>query len=375
MPFFNIEFRPKNLYNKYCLMLKTFKTVRNKIAYNFGIKYSQPELFYLKLTERCNLACKNCDIWKSDNHTEMSLTSWKKIISQIKKVSPQANIIISGGEPFLSENFWPLIKHIKDLDLKVTINTNGSLLTDEVINKLIQYRVDKVELSLYSLKKETLETIRGSQLAGQALSALERLVKHELNNKIMIAWLLTKYNIEETPEAIEYFTKQNIWISLQPLDSNVQALDNLTITNSDITNNPLWPKDKESITQTFNQLIRMKKEGLLIYNRLSQLELIKDYYLNNLKAINKLPCYCGVKNFIVSSQGNVHFCFSGPAIGNLLQQSAQEIWQSAKAQSVRQQNNQCLKPCRIMNCNYQPTLTKMVKEYIIKQVSLDKINK
>ena len=347
---------------------KLYRLLLNKLAQITNGGFSKPELFYLKLTERCNLACHNCDIWKTTDHQELGLEQWQKIILDIKSISPRANVIISGGEPFLSPIFWPLVKFIKDRKLTITVNTNGSLLTDDIILKIIEYKIDRIELSLYSLEPETLTKIRGSQLASQSIAALERLIKHGLNKKVIIAWLLTKYNLEETPMAINYFTKNNIAISLQPLDSNVQALGALDLKRSDIKHNSLWPDNKEVITAIFEKIIHQKKTGALIHNRLSQLKLIKDYYLEDISEINKLPCHCGVKNFIISSQGQVYFCFSQASVGSLLEKSASDIWKSPEAKYRRHENKTCTKPCRIMNCNYQPSLTKMIKEYIIKQV-------
>jgi radical SAM protein with 4Fe4S-binding SPASM domain len=115
----------------------------------------------VNLTYRCNLRCIHCFTDCSFNHSkELSLGSWKKIIDQLYE-SGCLWLTISGGEPLLYEDFLPLYLYACKKGMKVTVFTNATLLSSEVIRAFTRHRPFMVEVSLYARSRRVHEAITG----------------------------------------------------------------------------------------------------------------------------------------------------------------------------------------------------------------------
>lgn len=342
------------------LVNKAKRHILNRLAWKFDQNFSRPELIYIKLTEKCNFRCQHCDIWKSEKHTELNLLEWEKILADLKHFKSDLQMTISGGEPFLYPHFWPLLDLLAKHKIGVNINTNGSLIDEVVADRLAGYKnICKIEISLYTLdasKHDNLRQTPGAfSKAERALKyLLEARAKHQNKFEILVALLLNKDNIDEVPKFIKHHSAVGVWTTIQSLDSNIQTLaqEDFFQNSEDPTNHPLWIHDQDKVISVFDQIITLKKQGALIYNRLEQLEKMREYNLGHFITATNSPCLAGHNNLIISSQGDAFFCFKGPKIGNLLKDSATSLWKSVSARKVRKQIKQCQKACRMMNCNY-----------------------
>ena len=83
----------------------------------------------------CNFICKICDVsspnWVSKN---MKIETFKKIIDMNKQL---LQIKLQGmAEPFVNKNYLQFIEYAANYGIFVQFVANGSLLTDNVINKI-----------------------------------------------------------------------------------------------------------------------------------------------------------------------------------------------------------------------------------------------
>jgi radical SAM protein with 4Fe4S-binding SPASM domain len=130
------------------------------------------------LTERCNLRCRHCyqgrkkvpemtpgDVRREiDGAAEMFL-AWEK--EHGIRVSP--SIHFTGGEPFLYEGLWDVIKHARDGGFKTALMSNGSLISEEDAQRVFDLAVEDIQISLEG-PEDVHDRIRGR---GSFLSALE----------------------------------------------------------------------------------------------------------------------------------------------------------------------------------------------------------
>jgi len=94
---------------------------------------SKPSKIWLMLTNRCNIQCVYC-YNKRRNDEDMGWDMVKKSIDFIlMNSSPQANIMLWGGEPLIA---WPIIKKLLDYypQQMFGMSTNGTLITREIID-------------------------------------------------------------------------------------------------------------------------------------------------------------------------------------------------------------------------------------------------
>lgn len=119
-----------------------------------------PNTVSIELTDRCNLSCVGCKFYgesgayrkegvyaKNGRKTDsMSLENVKKIIDQVAFFKPL--IIITGGEPLLNPDCLPIIDYIHQKGLVATLETNGTLITDEMAEKLIRSDISVIMVSV-----------------------------------------------------------------------------------------------------------------------------------------------------------------------------------------------------------------------------------
>lgn len=105
---------------------------------------------------------------------------WKKIIDQIH----QENCIFltfSGGDPFIRDDFLEIYAHAKKKGFLITLFTNGTLLTKNIINYLVKSPPLSIEITLNGITQDTYEAI--TQKKGsftKIMEAIYRLAKTEL---------------------------------------------------------------------------------------------------------------------------------------------------------------------------------------------------
>lgn len=63
-------------------------------------------------------------------------------------------LAFAGGEPLVSKDLWTVIEHCKRRGVHTTVATNGTLLSKETCQRLVESGVKYVEVSLDSILPE-----------------------------------------------------------------------------------------------------------------------------------------------------------------------------------------------------------------------------
>jgi len=108
------------------------------------------------------------------------------------------------GEPLMAKPFWEIIDRLKGMKRPlINFNTNGLLMTEENVVRLLQAPVFGISVSLDAATPETYQDIRGGNFA-TALAGIERLVAHaKPDTHIVMAFVLMKRNIHEIGAYVE----------------------------------------------------------------------------------------------------------------------------------------------------------------------------
>jgi radical SAM protein with 4Fe4S-binding SPASM domain len=138
----------------------------------------------LDLTYRCNLRCVHCYLRDYPNNMLHKEMNTKEVLSVIDEVTEAGCLyfLITGGEPFLRKDFPEIYRHAKNNGLLVTVFTNGTLITDEILELFIGLPPRVVEISLYGATASTYEKITG--LSGsyeKCLDGIRRLLDNKIN--------------------------------------------------------------------------------------------------------------------------------------------------------------------------------------------------
>jgi radical SAM protein with 4Fe4S-binding SPASM domain len=107
-------------------------------------------------------------------HSEMKTSEIKELIDQLAAYRPY--VYFGGAEPFIREDFLEILTHAKRLSLPVSFTTNGTLLSKEQIEVIVELGIDSINLSIDG--PETIhDTLRGAGCFKKVLSAIDYLVQ------------------------------------------------------------------------------------------------------------------------------------------------------------------------------------------------------
>lgn len=139
----------------------------------------------IDLTHRCNLRCVHCYLSGNpkrhiNDHNEMSAGRILSLIDEITEAGC-LYLLITGGEPLLRDDFPEIYSHAKERGLVITIFTNGTLITDGMLELFEDMPPQLVEISLYGATASTYEKITGIPGSYErCLKAVTKLVERKI---------------------------------------------------------------------------------------------------------------------------------------------------------------------------------------------------
>ncbi len=155
-----------------------------------------------ELLPLCNMDCRMCFLRLSP--AEMKEQGRLRTADEWLALAEEARdagllfLLLTGGEPFLFPEFKKLYEGLCRLGLIITINSNGTLLTEEIADVLAAHKPRRVNITLYGSSDEIYSNLckcpNGFTKAMQGIRLLkDRKIDVKLNGS------LTKYNMDDLP--------------------------------------------------------------------------------------------------------------------------------------------------------------------------------
>lgn len=123
-----------------------------------------PLNIYWEMTQACGLACRHCRMEKMPNPDPLELSPQEGIefVRQIPEFgSPLPQLILTGGDPLLRPDLYPLIDEARRLGIGVSITPAATdALTRETLARLKAHGVEAVGLSLDGSTADRHDSIR-----------------------------------------------------------------------------------------------------------------------------------------------------------------------------------------------------------------------
>lgn len=120
----------------------------------------------LELTLRCNLKCKMCMFRHSSQDDillaegELTASQWADIAKQLWDAGT-LNILFTGGEPMLRKDFCEIYSSCYKLGFLVTLYTNATMVTEEIMQTLQKYPPHRIGITLYGASNQTYQNLCG----------------------------------------------------------------------------------------------------------------------------------------------------------------------------------------------------------------------
>jgi len=312
------------------------------ISYPDGIKLLPKKLdlkkLYIELTTDCNFGCITCirNSWiRKPGHMENHLID--KILDELRLLKEYnlETVHIGGfGEPFTHPRFLELVTRVKKLGLKLEFITNGYYLTPEVVNHLIDLKVDKIIVSIDAPTEKDYEKIRKNADFNRLIANLEYIYekKRELKTNKPHLWF----------EFVAMKSNYHLLPNLVSLAGKLQV-DSVMVTNllpytEDMIDEILYDREEDNLD--------VGSGGGFIYFRsqLPDMKLRTYRYCNFIESKSMVvnfegkvsPCYPGLHDHVAYIYGRkkVNYAYH---VGDLNKQSLKAIWLDTEYMKFRSQ--------------------------------------
>jgi len=156
-----------------------------------------------ELLPLCNMNCKMCFLRLTPSEMASqgvlrTADEWLSLATQAKDAG-LLFLLLTGGEPFLYPEFVKLYKGLCELGLIITINSNGTLITEEIADILAAHKPRRVNITLYGSSDEIYGRLCGNPNGfTQTVNAVRMLRERGVDVKLNGS--MTQYNYEDLPE-------------------------------------------------------------------------------------------------------------------------------------------------------------------------------
>ena len=278
-----------------------------KLVYRRRLLKRKPDGLCIELTNHCNLSCNYCPKSKGYNsgvEGDMDFNFFKKIIDEAFQVLNLKQIGLTGfGEPFLYPHIFEAIEYIKNKSpkIKVSITTNGTLLTEEIGRKIINSGLDSLSISINFFNREKYKkwtnfdfydlVVKNTKRFLNLLRERER--EKRLVPKVYIQILDTVNTNEEIEEFKKYWLPQLVFnseIQIQPFVNWGGIIKDLNLTKKEIKKEERYP-----CGHLQGSIINKDGDVLACCMAFPISKDDKTLFLGNLKNQSFLSCCCGEK--------------------------------------------------------------------------------
>jgi MoaA/NifB/PqqE/SkfB family radical SAM enzyme len=276
------------------------------------------------LTERCNLRCRHC-YQENQNSAEMTfpeiagnieaaarmVQEWQEIYDI--EFLPSFNV--TGGEPFLRQDFFPILEQMLATGFEVYILSNGTLISEDKAQKVADLGVHGVQVSLEGTE-ETHDRIRGKGSFAAAVAGIRYLLGAGV--KVSLNTTISRLNAANFRELVDLAVSLGVprlgFSRLVPSGRGTGLLDQMLST----------PEVKEFYTD----ILALRGDGLEIVSGdpvASQMESPPSPADKGDIALG--GCAAGISGLTLLPDGTVTPCRRLPlAIGNVRRESLRELW-------------------------------------------------
>lgn len=296
----------------------------------------------LWVTNKCNLRCKMCDLWKVDPATfsqELSTEEWYEVIDSAVKMHTMV-ISITGGEPFLRPDIFQILKRIRENKIAHHVCTNGILLNRAIIERLKDVPPNSISISLDSDQAEVHNKLRGADCFHTIVEGIQLLRRNLPNIKIGINCLICKQNLRGITRMVSFAESLGAdQIKFAPIFTNLQH-----------KRKPL--ESFHGLLFTKDDLPELQKEIRKLRYALSRTKLhtASSIFIREIPSFSigqhpRFLCYAGYISCAIDPCGIVSPCWDIEGPESIRHKPLEEIWKSSSFQQLRQKVDSCSSNC------------------------------
>ncbi len=287
-----------------------------------------PVSIQIETTTRCNLFCPHCISSEWDRRgMDMSIPDFKRIVNQFPCL---IDINLQGiGEPLLNPNLFEMVRYCKKKGVMVYFTTNGTIMRPSIAKDIVSSGVDSLAFSIDGATEKTFgESKRGAEFH-KVIDNIKLLLYargQKSKPKVFFHFVATRKNIQELGKIIDLAAEVGVdgvdveTITFWGKDGFLSSFSHISIIS-----------DPEDEMQRCIDAARVKARarGLFFYCRG-----ISKRVVHQCRQVFR-SCFISVDGFVLlcSDYPDPRDC--GAAVGNLLEQPFDAIWNNDAYRSVR----------------------------------------
>jgi radical SAM protein with 4Fe4S-binding SPASM domain len=285
---------------------------------------SAPLFLQIEPTILCNLECTFCiNPFLPRARTSLSLEKFRRILSEVPSTTKIS--LVGIGESFMNKELWSIIREAKARGIEIGTTSNGTILTDKILEDLVSSDLDWLNFSIDGATKATFEKMRPGAVFEEMLANVRRVVDAfggRARPVIDIWFLSNRENIHELPDMVDLVR------SLGISKLNTQGVH--------YWGHPDW-HERAGEANTIDDLASILRET----KRRADAAGVEFEWLNFPDPAAARSCKWPWKGSYITADGYVTPCCENGSdperinFGNIFEQSFGEIWNSKQYQQFR----------------------------------------
>ncbi len=281
------------------------------------------------VTYRCNAKCTMCNRYKVPSKPEEEIS-----VETIRKLPEMYFTNITGGEPFIREDLKDIVRELYKKSDRIVISTNG-FFTDRIVDLCEEFPEIGIRISIEGLE-ETNNEIRGLEDGfNRGYTTLKTLVEMGMRD-VGFGMTVQDKNAPDLVALYDISDRLGMEFATASLHNSFYFVESNNIIH-----------DRLMVAQNFEDLINRLLESN------SPKKWFRAYFNHGLinyifSQKRLLPCDMSFDTFFIDPYGDVMPCNGTrekEVMGNLNEQTWDELWNSEKAEEVRKKVRACDRNC------------------------------
>ena len=281
------------------------------------------------VTYRCNAKCTMCNRYKVPSKPEEEIS-----LETIRKLPEMYFTNITGGEPFIRDDLKDIVRELYKKSDRIVISTNG-FFTDKIVDLCKEFPQIGIRISIEGLE-QTNNDIRGLEDGyNRGYTTLKKLVDMGMQD-VGFGMTVQDRNAADLVPLYNISDELGMEFATASLHNSFYFVESHNII-----------KDRLMVAQNFEDLINRLLESN------SPKKWFRAYFNHGLinyifSQKRLLPCDMSFDTFFIDPYGDVMPCNGTKekqVMGNLNEQSWDELWNSEQAEKVRTFVRNCDRNC------------------------------
>ena len=281
------------------------------------------------VTYRCNAKCTMCNRYKVPSKPEEEIS-----LETIRKLPEMYFTNITGGEPFIRDDLKDIVRELYKKSDRIVISTNG-FFTDKIVDLCKEFPQIGIRISIEGLE-QTNNDIRGLEDGyNRGYTTLKKLVDMGMQD-VGFGMTVQDRNAADLVPLYNISDELGMEFATASLHNSFYFVESHNII-----------KDRLMVAQNFEDLINRLLESN------SPKKWFRAYFNHGLinyifSQKRLLPCDMSFDTFFIDPYGDVMPCNGTKEkqdMGNLNEQSWDELWNSEQAEKVRKLVRNCDRNC------------------------------